>query len=318
MEAWVANPFSPKAKKFMDSLEIDDAFVLPEDPATRALATRKDAESSSSGTITDRSAIISSPFNSFTPEILHEILLCLPYTDLQKFTLSGISSSPLTTVQGFWKRKLFIDMPWLWDFSYLEREQNWFSIYHELRRQCYATSAPSANDANSNSTNVVGNRDPTLVLSLANRRRIWEACIPLVTLYLQELERRGDKEEGEIEKESISLPTTLVAYPEEKSGVSLRTCFLAGWGEIKKKNEFTFYFEEDGRLIGIEMDVEGNTDRRIFGNKTDKQELVIVPKDTWISDFEIVLSGAESMAAKAKVGICGVIVSCSVLIPCCK
>jgi hypothetical protein len=292
---------------FIAALATDHRYDLNEEQETSALAENAGTKHTSSATISLPTAL-ASPFNSLTPEILHEILLCLPYPDLQNFTLSGLSNTPLRRVQSFWKRKVLIDMPWLWDLPSPEGERDWYLIYQELRRQCFATTASEDLGDETSGSNVLDRRDTSLILGLANRRRIWTACAQLTELYLQEVKRRNG-EVGEIEKESIASPTMLVGHPVDKAALSLKTCFVRSWKDIEMENEFIAYFGGDGRLVGVEIVMAERNGGEIFGSTSDKLESVIIPKDTWISRFELVLSGTQSLDAKAEVGICGMVVS---------
>jgi hypothetical protein len=307
MQAWVVNPFCPKIDKFMAALATDHTYDLNEEPETSAQVKNTEAQQSSFAAI-DLPTLRQSPINNLTPEILHEILLCLPYRDLQNFALSGLCDNSLMKVQSFWKRKLLIDMPWLWDLPPPGRERNWFMIYQELRRQCFATTATKELEHKTNASNVQGRRDTSLILGLANRRRIWKTCELLAVLYLQEIERTSS-EMGEIEEESVAAPMTLIGHPVGKAALSLKTCFLESWKDLHPTKEMRFYFGEDGRLVGIKMLVQRIDNGTTFGSISDRMESVDIEQGIWISKFEFVLSGTMSLDPKAKVGICGVTVS---------
>jgi hypothetical protein len=289
----------------MDNLKPGNNFsLISESDKTPALQNKTDIKpATAKANFTSHG----SPFNGLTAEILHEILLYLPYTDLRNFALSGISNNPLQRYQSFWKRKLLIDMPWLWDLPTPAKEMNWCSGYHEFRRLCFATTRYENSRHPSDNTLVV-HRDHSLVLGLANRRRIWQTCEQLAQVYLEEVKKRHTGDEGEIERVSISSVTTIVAHPTQKGAAGLRTCFLKSWEELNVQKTLKFYFQEDGRLVGISMNVDGNAENEVFGSKSDIQDSVVISRDTWVSQFELVLSGSNCLDRDAKVGICGMTV----------
>ena len=299
----------------MDELKTNKTFALSGGATKDSTLAQVMTKSTSSDSEKHYSAS-ASPFNSMTPEILHEIILCLPYSDLQSFVRSGLYDRPLQGVHSFWKRKLQTDMPWLWDLPSPEQELNWFLVYREFRRQCFPGTVvfdPRLDGTDRRLLDITSiRRDHSLVLGLANRRRIWQTCEQLIKAYLQEVNRRDHGVEGEIEKNSIATATKLVAHPVEKKAHSLKTCFLRSctWeATLEWDNEFVLYFQEDGRLSGIKMVMEDESSGEVFGAETDKMESVLIPKSTWVSHFEVILSGTDSVEKEAKVGICGMAVS---------
>jgi hypothetical protein len=126
------------------------------------------------------------PFDKLSDELVHEILLYLPHTSFKSLILTGLISPNLPQIHSFWKRKLFLDMPFLFDFPSEPQQRDWFATYQELRRQCFATTLRAWKDDDGYLEVVVGDRERDLVLGLANRRRVWGACEQVAGAYLKE------------------------------------------------------------------------------------------------------------------------------------
>jgi len=130
-------------------------------------------------------------FNKLCDEIIHEILLYLPHADFKSLMLTGLISPNITQIQSFWKRKLFLDMPFLFDLPSEPQQKDWFATYRSLRRQCFTTTLETVKDEDGYVKAVV---EKDLVLGLANRRRVWEVCEQVAAAFLVEermSERRG-------------------------------------------------------------------------------------------------------------------------------
>ncbi|KAH8687792.1 hypothetical protein BGZ60DRAFT_16482 [Tricladium varicosporioides] len=301
-EAWVSNPFSsPQIAHYMSALSISPT-ALTHSP-----------QESEAGLST--SCLEGSPFRGLAPELTSEILLHLDYDSLRSFSLSGISPLKLSQIPQFWKRKLFIDLPWLWDFlpSTPNQPRNWFQTYHELRRQCFATTPETEDDDEVDSgKRVVEPRDTTLVLGLANRRRVWNTCAQLANKYIEEQDSRQDIVKGDIGKSAISLQMPQVAFPISKYAQTSRMDILNFWEDCEGQKIFTFYFagDGDGRLCGIGVNVRtkytGPHERMVLGRVDDngiKEDAEILGR---IIGIDLNLSGTEEMTKEAKIGITGI------------
>ncbi|KAJ5157658.1 uncharacterized protein N7482_008758 [Penicillium canariense] len=102
------------------------------------------------------------PFANLAPELLMMILMHLTVKTIGRLRVASADIAQLQLPNSFWKQKLMLDMPWLWDFPCLSAGQtleglDWLQIYKDL----YLGSKPS-------------NSRP--FLTLVNRRRIWSIC----------------------------------------------------------------------------------------------------------------------------------------------
>ncbi|PVH83688.1 hypothetical protein DL98DRAFT_652168 [Cadophora sp. DSE1049] len=303
-EAWVSNPLtSPQITSFLSTLK-DQTQSNTSPPTTAKDHTQPPAHAFSHP---------SNPFTTLAKEITCEILLHLPYTTLQNLTLSGLLPFHLPSISAFWKRKLLLDMPFLWDLPVLSSPGNGFDMYREMRRQCFATT-PELGEGEGDVPRVVGERDASLVLGLANRRRVWRACAQLAELYEKELrENKVGEEVGEVDEEivkgSVSVGMPIVAAPVSMDAKFLSVYLLEKWGDLQKELELKFYFEDKGdregegpgRLCGVER-VGG----RIFGGRTGEGVSVVVGERVRVEGFVLKVGGAGEFGKGARVGVTGV------------
>lgn len=295
-QAWVSNPFSsPQISSFFSTLQ-DDTISLP---PSKALP------------------IPTSPTQNFTPfsklakEVTCEILLYISHGDLRGFALSGLLPFAISTMPSFWHRKLRVDMPFLWDFPVCEPPRDWFQIYHELRRHCFATTPETEHDE-ADVLRVVGGRDESLVLGLANRRRVWETCSQLAELYVEEMPEEGAGGKlvvREILEGSVSLGMPIVAAPVEKGAKYISGYLVSEWDDLDRDLELTFHFERGpaGRLCGIERVGKG-----VLGERGEGVS-VLVAKGAYVRGFELNVEGAGEIGEKDRVGITGVKVNNTLL-----
>lgn len=253
-----------------------------------------------------------SPFTKFAEEIILEILLHLPYQDLQNFVLVGLTTIKLSEAQGYWKRKIAIDLPFLWDLPDLDGPRDFFKIYHELRRQCFATT-PLTGEDDEGTTRVQGPRDKTLVLGLANRRRVWNTCARLAESYVEEQNAGKDSSDvrdttEELVKNRLSLSMPLVASPVSKEFRPLSTYFISSWDDLEKGTLFAFYFNDSSRLCGLEVLTVGTNDSRLLGEKPSRAGSgvkVKVPAGDWINCFDLNIGNCQYLDKDAVIGITG-------------
>ncbi|KAI9369861.1 hypothetical protein BJX61DRAFT_124657 [Aspergillus egyptiacus] len=113
------------------------------------------------------------PFGKLPAEIIYQICSLLPGDSLESLTQASLFVHLLTRDDYFWRRFIQTDMPWLWESQTLRRgkdlptEINYQLLYQLLKRR---------------TTPKYGMEDTTL-MSLANRRRIWNACEELSQKY---------------------------------------------------------------------------------------------------------------------------------------
>lgn len=207
-------------------------------------------------------------------------------------------------------------MPFLWDLPDLDGLRDFFKIYHELRRQCFATTPPLTEDDEGN-TIVDGPLDKTLVLGLANRRRVWNTCSRIAELHVEEqkaLEQRANKKQSqitseEIFKNSMSLHFPLVASPVSKEFRSIPAYFITSWDDLEAEHILTFHFSDDGRLCGVEVDTpESSSGSSLLGEKAPRFGSCVAVEltaGTWITGFELNIGNCNDLDTDAIIGITG-------------
>jgi len=190
-------------------------------------------------------------------------------------------------------------MPWLWDFPDPSQSRDWFYTYRELRLHCFATT-PEIVDGE-----VIGESDQSLVMELANRRRVWKACGQLAKVYLDEEREMGAGGETGDVGEGVSLQMPLVASPLEGNTQALQKHFLTSWEDVGKETRLWFYFEDAGRLCGVQMKFVGGGEKKLFGEQSEEVVEAVVPEGSWIEGLEFNIRNADNLEKKAKLGISG-------------
>lgn len=299
MQAWVSNP--------LNSSQLEAFFSQAQN---LGLISSRTTRSSTAETTSLTPGAAKNPFTAFPKEIISEILLYLPLASLKSFAFSGLIPFTISQNNAFWHRKANLDFAFLYDFPTLEGARNWLSIYQELHRQCYATTyvlpgfARAVPDA--------PERDKSLVLGLANRRRVWGICEQIVEGYveeLRELEVENGAQDG-VEKvivdESLSLLMPIVANPVPSDGKSVKGYFVESWEGLRSGVKLVFWFrdveEDEGeRLCGV-----GMPGGRAFGLKGKKSIEVEIEEGSWIEGLVLNISGgSENALFSVNIGITG-------------
>ncbi|KAF1846217.1 uncharacterized protein K460DRAFT_386525 [Cucurbitaria berberidis CBS 394.84] len=133
------------------------------------------------------------------------------------------------------------------------------------------------------------------LVGIANRRRIWTACQPLVPEY-QQIAGPNDRAEPEddeaktIMDRAVSLHMPMVLYPSPREVRTTSSQFIRSWQEITHQPcDFDTYWNEGGALVGIAATF--GTHQRIFGSTEGKAGKTIhIPSDEWISKIQVNVS----------------------------
>jgi hypothetical protein len=85
------------------------------------------------------------PFTSLPAELVYEILDKLPDTDLLSLLMSSRKINNMSQDPFFWKRRIMVDMPWMWEFreKCLSEESgtvDWHAMYSLLNDHSYSGS----------------------------------------------------------------------------------------------------------------------------------------------------------------------------------
>lgn len=231
------------------------------------------------------------PFSLLATEILHEIVLFLPQKDIHALALSGIVNYDVLCDSVLRKRKLLVDMPFLWDLPVLGDDRDGLKIYQDLKRHCFHTMARG----HSFHGQYRGPGDNDIVLGLNNRRRIWNTCSIIAQEYLLAMDQSLC---GQAEKASVfakNCTTSVMPILDEAETPKHRrqtTFLLESLSDLEEQSIFTFLLQQDGKLCGITV------------QRSDKQKLLSVGQSTlpdhgrayraladrqnWLAAFEVV------------------------------
>ncbi|KAI9373810.1 hypothetical protein BJX61DRAFT_541377 [Aspergillus egyptiacus] len=129
------------------------------------------------------SKVISDPFSTLPPEITGLILDHVPNESLSPCLAASWVLHARTQRTAFWKRRVNQHMPWFWE---LRREiENPEDEGVNLRKLCLSLEKDSRPE--------YGMRKKRM-LSVANRRRIWDACQALAEEYHSQVQDAGLRE----------------------------------------------------------------------------------------------------------------------------
>ncbi|KUJ13318.1 uncharacterized protein LY89DRAFT_156806 [Mollisia scopiformis] len=296
-EAWVSNPLTSEQLTYFFSHTAQTLGLNSSPPTTRS-------------STTTCNPIPHNPFSNLPKELISEILLYLPLSSLKSFALSGLIPFRLEHNLAFWRRKTNLDFAFLYDLPNLEGERNWLAVYQELHRQCHTTTPEKYTD-DEGEERIVRERDQSLVLGLANRRRVWGICEQIVSVYLECLKSLmdddGDEEKVDVEvvEKSLSLQLPIVGNPLSSDGKSISTFFISSWAELSKELVLAFFFEgrsKEARLRGVEA--QG---KRLFGELGGRIAEVAVEDGARIDGLVLsIVGGSENALKDATMGIAGI------------
>lgn len=237
------------------------------------------------------------PCSRLSNELIREIANIVPCDTL--LSLRSVSR-PLyhdTRSNSFWKSRIAIDMPWLWDLSASLEALNTAFDYKKLYAWLEVVTTPKFGVEAS-------------FLAIANRRRIWQCCVEILD-HCQEAENMKYAMEPELEiVEQARRPILFKVAPTQASrqdGIS-RTFWLHSWKEMEKSRFGSFFFEsfwnDDGLLSGFGV-VFGSSPR-FFGTPAGKVETARITAGDWITEMELVFGESSQSENRPITGIKGI------------
>lgn len=223
------------------------------------------------------------PLRALPYDILYIILEELPLEDIRSLMQSSWYVFSSTRNNAFWKQKLAsLILPWFWEASFLLDDEsftnslNWKDVFlwlEKVTRPQFGISGP--------------------FMGIANRRRIWEACQPLIGQYAEKVhpEERPEPEESEanaILDSAKSLHTAIVTYPVPETLHPVSSQFIRSWSEIKHRSSvLDTYWNSKNALIGVSITFSG-TDERVFGSTEGRRgDQLYIPEGEWIREITI-------------------------------
>ncbi len=224
------------------------------------------------------------PFECLPVEILSEILLLLPRINFIHFRIASSSAAEISLSNGFWKRRINQDMPFLFEISsFLGTNTggsvDWRQVYSDM-------------DIRSRVKNVSSKG----FLGLINRRRIWKICQQIAVVYLR-LERmnagarKEDEDVSEIRRDSSCDGAPLVGQPAEGQSVAsfppqpLKVFFASLRSDLRASKAELQLFWFNKCLSGIAYKSESRA--CLFGQTYGRADTFQIKRGDSIAGFEL-------------------------------
>jgi hypothetical protein len=185
---------------------------------------------------------------------------------------------------AFWKHMLRVRiLPWFWELNTLLKNSTLPETfdYKGLFVCINNVTAPE-----------YGMEGP--FMGIANRRRIWQACQPLVPMYkhkvapISHAEPEDEEAKALLDRaESIHMP--IVSYPLLKGATTVSAQFIRSWHEIGHRAcLFDTYWNDDGALVGIA--VTFGAAQRVLGSTEGRPGLQLhIDAQEWIQEIIVSL-----------------------------
>ncbi|KIY43512.1 hypothetical protein FISHEDRAFT_62589 [Fistulina hepatica ATCC 64428] len=113
-------------------------------------------------------------FATLPSEIIMDILLLLPRGSIIPLFLASPAVRQTELSPFFWKHRLRVDMPWLWDVTSTGCI-DWRRVYETLQEMQTLAQSTSKKDQDRRGK----------MIGMCNRRRIWNVCVQVAALYLE-------------------------------------------------------------------------------------------------------------------------------------
>ena len=227
--------------------------------------------------------VLNDPLRALPYDVIHLILGELSLEDVRSLMQSSWYIYASTRSNAFWKQRLATSvLPWLWEASFLLEDEslsealNWKDVFLWLNS---VTKPQFGMDG--------------LFMGVANRRRIWNACQPLVDQYLERVypEQRPEPDVSEIRtiKDSAKASNTaLVMYPVPETVHPVSSQFICSWDELHNRSSvLCAWWNQEGALVGISVTFVGS-DTRVFGSTEGVRGTPLyILKGNWVLEFVV-------------------------------
>ncbi|KAF3047594.1 hypothetical protein E8E12_010671 [Didymella heteroderae] len=229
-------------------------------------------------------------------KVRHDSLHVVPYDVLlnvfehmnnnDMLALMNASTHVLETTRNttFWKHMLRLRIiPWFWELGKLLDNATLPEVFD------YKGLFVWINNVTTPEYGMEGS-----FMGIANRRRIWEACKPLVPMYKHKIApishtELEDEEARALLDRAESLHMPIVSYPLPKGATTVSAQFICSWHEIGYRAcVFDTYWNDDGALVGIAVTF-GATER-VLGSTQGKPGLQLhIDAHEWIQEIRVSL-----------------------------
>ncbi|CAO2649834.1 Nn.00g011260.m01.CDS01 [Neocucurbitaria sp. VM-36] len=221
-------------------------------------------------------------------DVLHGIIDHVSVQDMTSLMTASWHVLSTTRETTFWKYMLRRHIsPWFWELNTILTEME---LHDTLDYKALFLWS------NKLTTPEFGLRGP--LMGVANRRRIWNACRPLVSLYREKVgpihcSEPEDEEAKAILDSAVSLHMPIVAYPQPKDVATTSVQFIRSWHEVAHQScDFDTYWAQSGALVGVA--VTFGTNQRVFGSTEGKAgQSLHIESGEWISEIVVYVSAVE-------------------------
>lgn len=218
------------------------------------------------------------PFSMLSNEIIREIALAVPYEDLRSLRAASRPFYNDTQSNHFWKWRIAIYMPWLWDLKPFLQTWTTPIDYRKLYHWLEVVMMPK-----------FGVEEP--FLAIANRRRIWQCCLQISNYakYLSELKYAAEPDTemvAQAQRPNLFKVAPTQASRQDDIG---RTFWLHSGGELQTSRFGAFIFEtfwnDDGLLTGIGVTLRDS--QRVFGTRSSNVQTTPLMPGDWITEMKL-------------------------------
>jgi hypothetical protein len=226
------------------------------------------------------------PFARLPAELLLTIVGQLPLASMKCLQDTSSTVARLELSNGFWKRRIRRDMPWLFDLpdpahgdESQKEEPDWAKTYADLLERSDASS-------------------PLQIRGLVNRRRIWGVCEEFVQPYATRkaiIKAHRARTNSSLLSDAVSTPMrqlTSVQTGSESSVLPL----LKRLSDINRASALSVYWSNEGALSGFgfrfitipEREGEGEEEETIGSREHfAKRDEVKISSTDWIRGFVV-------------------------------
>jgi hypothetical protein len=229
-------------------------------------------------------------------DVLHSIFAQLPMKDTMSLIKASWHVFDSTRDPTFWKLMIRLHIiPFFWELDDMLRDTmfpssfDWrgtFQWLNEITKGSYGMEGP--------------------LMSIANRRRIWDVCQQIAPMYHEKLNKEAYTEPSADEAaavmstaQSFHAPLTMFPVPSMTRAISAQ--FICSWSEIKYRacDLDTYWTEQYGALIGISVDF--GSGKRVFGSTEGiKGQGLHIRAGDWIKEIKVSFHNVEVGATKGK------------------
>jgi hypothetical protein len=220
------------------------------------------------------------PFKPVPPEIMLLIMSDLDIAAIQRFRMASRKAA-LVDLNRFWKRRLFRDMPWLFDFPVDSRSENSHTIdWQKVYRALYLASVSSYKGK---------------IHALVNRRRIWSLCEQVSMRYHSRRAKRPINSAAEVLMGVRSTKLALLIYPEPHYTTATNFSLVESYVEMQhgRGGILLVHWTQSGELAGLEITREFPTE------PSSLRDDIQTPPYDWITGF-IITSAEATRASKSE------------------